>query len=223
MSPVRTASPLQVLRGRDGRARPRPPTRSRVAPPPPPGSSPGRAARDARRRSRAPVARTPLELLHGSPVCLVAHADRLQQRQGSARTEQRGSLRPTDARIDPVERRCRKDRVEQPHRERHVLEPAEVEAHELGVVHAPPRDLDHVRSRLDRIDAQAAGNQLLGQFPGPRSHLDDSSTRAETRQLDRGTDDLARIARSTRVVCLGHRVEHAAMPPWFGHQVTSSS
>ena len=33
--------------------------------------------------------------------------------------------------------------------------------------HAPPRDLDHVRSWLDGINPQSVGNQLLGQFAVP--------------------------------------------------------
>jgi hypothetical protein len=58
-------------------------------------------------------------------------------------------------------------------------------------------------------------------FPGTRSHLGDPSIKAETRQFDRGTDDLARIARPVRVIRFGERIEHTAMPPRFGHQRTS--
>ena len=68
---------------------------------------------------------------------------------------------------------AREDRVEPSLGERHVLEAAEVEADELRVFHPPTRDLDQVSSRVDRLDAQAARDQLLGQLPRPAAHLDD--------------------------------------------------
>ena len=111
-----------------------------------------------------------------------------------------------------MERRRREDRVERSFGQRHVLEPANVEPDELGVVQPPSRDLDHVPSRLDRVDVQTEHDELLGQLSRSGANLDDPGLGAEARELDRGGDEGARVAGALRVVCLRHSVEHLAVP-----------
>ncbi len=161
-----------------------------------------------------------IEFVENIASNLVAHADRLEESNRSARPEQRCRSRPPESRVDPVECCRREDRIERLARKRYVFEPAEVEADEVRGVHPPSRELDHGRSRFHCVDTRSRATSSSVSFPGSGPDLDDTSTRAETRQLDRGTDDLSRIARPTRVVCLGDRIEHAAMPPWLGHDRT---
>ncbi len=189
---------------------------------PRPDRLPGRASAG---RSRSDLGCQPderlLELVDRSPVCLVAHADRLQQRQGSSRdgavpppSPTRRSGRPSGTPIPRRAHRTPRRGVTRPRtapRWKRTRSESSTRRRATSIMFDPG---------LDRVDAQSAGDQFLGQFPRARADLDHLRARTETRELDRGTDDLVRIAGAARVVCLGSRVEHAAIPPWFGHHRT---
>ena len=73
-----------------------------------------------------------------------------------------------------MERRAREERFELLLGQHHVFEAAEVEPDAVGLADAPTRELGQVSPRVDRIDVQAAGNQLLRQLSRPGSDLDDA-------------------------------------------------
>lgn len=149
------------------------------------------------------------ELVLGRAVLGAAHPDGLDQRERSPRPKHRSSLRPADGGIDPVERRRGEHRVEGRVRERELFEATNVELDEVGPVNAPPGDVDHARTRIDRSHPQAALAEVLGELPGAAADLDDASARLQPGDLEGGVDDLGWVAGTVRVIRLGEVVEHA--------------
>ena len=90
-----------------------------------------------------------------------------------------------------------------------------MEADEVRFLQPPPRGGDHVPAWLDRFDVQPQRNELLCELPRSGPNLHDPGFGVEACELDRSSDELARVARASRVVCLRDPVEHLAVPLRF--------
>jgi hypothetical protein len=75
------------------------------------------------------------------------------------------------------------------------------------------RHSDHVRARLDRLDAQPSCEQRRGQVPGPTADLDHPVAGAKLAPTTRSLDQLIWIRRPRAVVLLGNRVENLTVAP----------
>ena len=73
-----------------------------------------------------------------------------------------------------MERRRREHGVEDPLRQRNLLESPEVELDGAGVAHALARERDHVRTGIDRSHHEPTLDERFGQLPRAAPDLQDS-------------------------------------------------